>query len=66
MRFQRSLLLVTLLSVSVPAYADLVTFNSLAAFTTAAPELRVETFEIWSFVLLKMGGIGLEPMTSRV
>jgi hypothetical protein len=43
--FHRYLLLVTLLSVSVPAYADLVTFNSLAAFTTAAPELRVETFE---------------------
>jgi hypothetical protein len=34
-----------LLLLSVPAYADLVTFSSLAAFTAAAPGLPVETFE---------------------
>jgi hypothetical protein len=38
-------LLVALLLLSVPAYADLVTFISLAAFTAAAPGLPVETFE---------------------
>ena len=38
-------MLVTLFSLSVPAYADLVTFSSLAAFTAAAPGLPVETFE---------------------
>ena len=45
MRLLRCLLLVTLFSLSVPAYADLVTFSSLAAFTAAAPGLPVETFE---------------------
>jgi len=39
------LLLVTLLSLSRPAYADLLTFSSLEAFTAAAPGLPVETFE---------------------
>jgi hypothetical protein len=43
--FHRCLLLVTMLSLSAPAYADLVTFSSLAAFTAAAPGLPVETFE---------------------
>jgi len=44
-RFDRCLLLVTMLSLSVPVYADLVTFSSGAAFDLAAPGLPVETFE---------------------
>jgi hypothetical protein len=38
-------LLAGFLLLTVPAYADLVTFSSLAAFTAAAPGLPVETFE---------------------
>lgn len=46
MRIFRCLCLLTaFLLLTVPAYADLVTFNSLAAFTAAAPGLPVETFE---------------------
>ena len=45
MRFHRYLLLVILLSLSVPAYADLLTFSSSSAFIATAPGLPVETFE---------------------
>ena len=46
MRIHRCLLLlVAILSSSVPVHADLVTFDSLGAFTAAAPGLPVETFE---------------------
>lgn len=66
MKFHRYFLLVTLLWVSVPAYADLVTFNSLAAFSAAAPGLPVETFE--SALLSPGSGLVLctGPLSSSV
>jgi PEP-CTERM motif len=45
MRLFRCLCLLVALLLSVPAYADLLTFSSAAAFGLAAPGLPIETFE---------------------
>jgi len=57
-KLHRCLLLFTLLCFALPALADVLTFNSLAAFTAAAPGLPVETFESG---LVDPGGITTCP-----
>ena len=64
MKFVRGMCLpVALLMLSPPAYATLVTFSSLGAFTIAAPGLPVETFES-GLVAAGGGTICIGPLSS--